>query len=216
MVQTHGREQGLDVQVIRGNAPADAMTNPAEIRPAVLFWRDQLSQSLGSDIDGSLDWDETDAAPYFTDKPAWDCYSSLLLWAAYAEHPSLSRPHDYIDDWTTDAAFRRSSDPNFKTAFSQLLRDVEIWLPHDFSFTFRAVDLTGHECIFGSSVALLAQLEELNRTTWNASAATLVEWRREGAEHKAPMEIGARYAFSIMTELARLAVAHRLITKLDY
>jgi hypothetical protein len=42
------------------------------------------------------------------------------------------------------------------------------------------------------------------------------EWRREGAEPEASLEGGAPFAFSIMTELVRLAVAHRLIMKLGY
>jgi hypothetical protein len=216
IVQKHGREQGLDVQVVRANAPTDAITDPEQIRPAILAWRDQLSQGLGSNIDGPFDWDESNAAPYFTDKPAWDCYSSLLLWAAYCEHPKLSRPHDCVEDWTTDAAFQRSSAQNFKTGFSQLLRDVEIWLPHDFSFTFRAADPTGHGLSFGSSVILCAQLEELNGKTWRATDDMLVQWRREGAEYKAPLEVGAKFAFSVFSELARKAAEYRLIMKLDY
>lgn len=216
VIQTYGREKGLDIQVVRSHEPADVVTNPEEIRPAVLAWRDQLSQGLGSNIVGRLDWDETDAAPYFTDKPSWDCYSALLLWAAYAEHPGLPRPVDFVEDWTTDPAVQKSQDTNFKTAFPQLLRDVEIWLPHDFSFTFQAADLTGTENSFGSSVALLVQLEELNRRTWTATEPTRLEWQREGASQDAPLEIRAGFAFAIITELARQAVAHRLIMKLDY
>jgi hypothetical protein len=119
----------VDVQVLRSDEPADAISDPYQIRPMVLAWRDQLSRGLGSNIERPLDWDETAAAPYFTDKPGWDCYSSLLLWAAYSEHPGLSRPRESVEDFTTDAAFQRSSDPGFRTAFAQLLSGVEIWLP---------------------------------------------------------------------------------------
>ncbi len=216
VVQKLAKEQGLEVQMVRNNLPADAITDPDQIRPAILSWRDQLSRSLGSNIQAPLDWDETQEAPYFTDKPAWDCYASLLLWAAYSEHPELPRPRDCIEDWTTDAAFQRSADPKFKTAFSHLLRDVEIWLPNEFEFTFRAADPSGHELNFGSSNTLLAQLELLNRKTWNAADDRLSAWRRQGAEYKSPLEIGARFAFAIMLELARQSVAHRLVMKLDY
>jgi len=30
-------------------------------------------------------------AEYATDKPAWDCYGALVLWAAYDELPTPSR-----------------------------------------------------------------------------------------------------------------------------
>ena len=216
VVQKYGSEQSLGVQVVRLNSPVDAITDPNQIQPTILSWRDKLSQSLGSNIDSPLDWDETDTAPYFTDKPAWDCYSSLLLWAAYSEHPELPRPHDCIEDWTSDIAFQRSIDPNFKSSFPQLLRDVEIWLPQKFAFTFRAADPTGKELGFGSSIFLQTQLELLNHRTWNATDQTLALWLNEGAEYKAPLEIGARFAFSIMYELAHQAVKHRLVMKLDY
>jgi hypothetical protein len=216
IVQRIGREQGFDVEVVRANAPADAVTDPNEIRAAVLSWRDQLSQGLATNIDCPLDWDETSDAPYFTDKPAWDCYSSLLLWAAYCEHPKLSRPFVCVEDLASDAAFQRSTDLSFATSFPQLLRDVEIWLPHDFSFTFRAADPAGGEVYFGSSFALLKQLEDLNRRTWNATDVVLTQWRHDGADRNSPLEVGAQFAFSIMLMLARKAVAHRLVMKLDY
>ena len=216
VVQKYGREQGIDVEVLRAEAPTDAMTDQAEIRRTVLSWRDRLSQALGSNIDRPLDWNESDDAPYFTDKPAWDCYGALLLWASYAEHPELPCPHDYVEDWKTDRAFQQSSDPEMNTSFSQLLRGVEVWLPHDFSFTFRAAEASGHEVTFGSSVRLCAQLQELNQKTWNATDATRLQWQRDGAEHKAPLEVGARFAFSVLSELAQQAVSNRLIMKLDY
>jgi hypothetical protein len=215
VVQKLAREEGVGYQMIRTNVASDAVTDADQIRHAVLSWRDQLSQGLGSNIDHPLDWDETATAPYFTDKPAWDCYSSLLLWAAYSEHSGLLRPVDCVEDWTKDVAFKKSSHARFKTAFSQLL-DVEIWLPHDFSFTFRAADPAGQQVRFGSSIALAGQLGELNRRTWKAPDTILAEWRRNGASHRAPLEIGASFAFSVMTELARQAAAHRLIMKLDY
>ena len=195
---------------------ADDVSDPEEIRPAVLAWRDQLTQALGESIESPLDWDESDTAPYFTDKPTWDCYASFVLWAAYSEHPDLPVPTELVGDWTEDPAFRRSADPSYETAFPQLVRDVEIWLPHDIPFVFRAADPTGHELHIGSSIALLEQLEALNRRTWNASELALAEWRREIGAYTAPLEAAARFAFSIMTDLARKAVAHRLVMKLDY
>jgi hypothetical protein len=215
-VQKAGREQGFEVQVVRANDDEEAITDPEEIRPGVVAWRDQLSQALGNNISRPLDWDESASAPYFTDKPAWDSYGSLLLWAAYSEHPKLQRPTECVEDLDEDPAYQFSSNLEFKTAYSQLLRDVEIWLPVDFPFTFGASDPVGNEVYIGSSVDLVRQLEDLNRRTWNADASTIAEWRREGAEHLAPLETGARFAFAIMLDLARAAAKHRLILKLDY
>jgi hypothetical protein len=215
VVQKAAREQGSEVVVRRDTSP-DAITDPDEIREAVLSWRDQVSQHLGSNLDSPLEWEETANAPYFTDKPGWECYSSLSLWAAYAENPALPRPHEYVEDLDTDAAYLRSTARDIKTAFPQLLREVELWLPQRFKFTFGVEDLTGQEIICGSSIELFEQLKDLNRRTWNATDKVISEWRQNGAEHNAPLEIGARFAFSIMSELAQQAIEHRLIMKLDY
>jgi hypothetical protein len=70
--------------------------------------------------------------------------------------------------------------------------------------------------VFGSAVHLLRQLELLNHRTWQASATDAARWRLDGAERDAPLEIGAQFAFAIMSNLAREAMKHRLIMKLDF
>ncbi|HEY7500546.1 MAG TPA: hypothetical protein VH740_18635 [Vicinamibacterales bacterium] len=215
VVQKYGREQGYPVEVVRGDPP-DALTDQSEIRAAIVEWRDQVNAALGSSIAQPLDWDESAAAPYFTDKPAWDAFGSLLLWAAYAEHPDLPRPVAFIEDYASDPAYQRSANPDFKTSSFQLMRDIEVWLPCDFPFTFRSNDPAGNEIAFGSSIRLVDQLESLNRRTWNAADDAIAQWRFDGAAFQAPLEIGAKFAFAVMLALARDAVAHRLIMKLDY
>jgi hypothetical protein len=215
VVQKVGREHGHPVTVIR-QTTAEAITDQAQIRPAIVAWRDGLNAGLGDNLDAPLDWDEAESAPYFTDKPTWDAYSSLLLWAAYAENQDLARPHAYVEDLESDPAYRRSREPGFKTAYSQLIRGAEVWLPARFDFTFTAQDPAGNEVVFGSSVALADQLELLNQRTWNASNGSILEWRFGGADYQAPLEIGARFAFAVLRDLARHANTHRLIMKLDY
>ncbi len=220
IVQRTAREQGLKFEVIRPTDTAaddgDRITDPDELRPIIEGWRQHLSASLGSHIESPLDWDESNGSPYFTDKPTWHSYSSLMLWAAYNEHPDLPRPSQGVADWSEDPAFTRSADPDFASRHPQLLRDVECWLPHNFDFTFGAVEPNERELVFGSSIALCRDLDELNHRTWNASDGLISQWRRAGAEPDAPLETGARFAFAVMLQLAREAVAHRLIMRLDY
>jgi hypothetical protein len=216
VVQQYGREQGDPVEVVRPTAPSDAITDPAQIRAAIVDWRDQVNAALGDQIAQPLDWDESASAPYFTDKPAWDPFTSLLVWTAYAEHPDLRRPTAFVEDYAADPAYQRSVDPEFKTAYFQLMREIEVWLPCDFPFTFRANDPAGNTIAFGSSVRLVDQLESLNRRTWNAGEDAIAQWRLDGAEYQAPLELGAKFAFAVLLALARDAVAHRLIMKLDY
>ena len=216
VIQKHARETGMALNVVRLNEPEDAITDPHVIRAAVLTWRINLSSALGDNISEPLDWDESAESPYFTDKPAWDCYSSLILWAAYLDHPDLVRPEGCVEDWSKDAAFMRSSSQEVQTDYPALLRQTETWLPSNFPFTFEAADLSGKTVNFGSVLALRNELADINARTWRADGATLAAWRREGATHLAPLETGARFAFAIFYDLANAAAEHRLVMKLDY
>src|SRR5262245_36489769 len=205
VVQRHARETGMPLTVLRPNEAEDAVTDQDTIRTAVCTWRDNLSAGLGDNIAGPLDWDESAESPYFTDKPAWDSYASLLLWAAYLEHPDLVRPEACVEDWTTDEAFKRSSSRDFQTEYPALLCNTEVWLPADFRFTFAATDVSGKVANFGSVAGLLEELQEINARTWGADEATLQSWRSQAANYLAPLEVGARFAFAIFYDLANAA-----------
>ena len=216
--------KGPPVEIVRQNEPDDAVTDPELIRPAVVAWREGLNHALAPHVRSRVDWDEEGKTPYFTDKPAWSCYGALILWAAYSEHPDLTRPRSNplalpdrrTGDWHDDPAYRRSTTDGFATSYGQLLDDVEVWLPGDFSFTFEAQWITGKTIRFGSCQRLVAQLDALNTSTWKVAAAELERWRRDGAEFEAPLEVSAHFAFAVTRSLAGEAVQHRLPMLLDY
>ena len=216
VVQQAGQEMGMAVEIIRPHQTEGAIKDQNEIGQIVVAWRDQLSQALGANLAAPLTWNESHEVPYFTDKPAWDCYTSLLLWAAYDEHREMNRPAEYVEDLATDPAFLASTEDGFRSRYGQLLHDVEIWFPCDFEFTFRSPDPSGNQLTMGSSVTLAKQLKDLNDRTWRADGETLKAWRTEGAESQCPLEIGARFAFAIVVELAEQSVTHKLPMRLDY
>lgn len=217
VVQREGRALGMEVQVERPGAPSDAAAGWDEVRDAVLAWRESLSAALEPHLGTPLDWPEEEEAPWFTDKPAWDCYGALLVRAAYVEHPTLRPPAALTeDDWSTDPAYRASCAPGSKTRFPALLHDVELWLPADFDFTFGAEDAAGNRVGMASVDALLRELEELNRLAWRAGEPELNAWRRAGASKDAPLEVKAQFALAVWLPLAREAARHRLPLKLDY
>jgi hypothetical protein len=204
------------MHVVRPEQPDDAITDPEQIHELVTLWRQRLTEALGEHISMPLSWDERADAPYFTDKPAWDCYGHLLLWAAYDEHPEMERPTEGVEEWPQDPAYVASRADGYQTLFPQLLGGVEMWLPHDFPFTFSTMAPNGTDCSFGSSPALLRELEELNVRTWEADEDEIQRWRRQGADRGAPLEQGARFAYSIMRNLTRKSVENDLPIKLDY
>jgi len=216
IVQQQARQAGTEVKAVAAIGADEAIRDPEEIRPIVLEWRQGIAAALKEGVKEPFDWDESKDVPYFTNRLGMGALSSLRLWAAYAEHADLQRPSAYVAEPAKDPAYLRSIQPEFESAYSQLVRDVEIWLPWDFPFTFRAPTPSEEKVGLGSAPALLRQLEALNAKTWQATEDTLAQWRKEGADAEASLEAGARHAFAVLHELSRRANEHRSMLRLNY
>ena len=199
-----------------GDRPALSDAERRGVQRGVAAWRKRLTKELKRKVPRPLDWEEDPRAPYFTDKPGWEGYVPLALWAAYDDHPELPRPTTVAEDWTADPAWRGSKAEGLHTCYEQLLRGPEVWLPVDFSFTLDTVDVGGKRIVVGASQALLRELRLLNERTWRAEAATLEQWRQDGPSPRGPLEPNARFGLSVFLCLCEQSVAHRLPMKLDY
>ena len=213
VVQQMARENGMEVTVARQDDSPPP--NPEDVAPLASAWRDGLSAALSPHGVPPFTWDESLDAPYFTDKPAWDCYSALLVWASHLEHPDTPLPSVAPEDWSQYQPFVVSQQPG-QTRFPHLLRDTELWLPVPLPFTFEADDLVGNKIAIGSVIGLKTELENLNHASWHADRNTLRTWRHEGAEVGCPLELSVRFAFAVFLALATDAAEHRLPMKLDY
>lgn len=196
-------------------ASSDPDKESERIRKAVLGWRDGMKRALQQHLDEPLDWAETTEAPWFTDRPGWDGFGSLVLWAAYAEQPGLRQPAVLPEEWDDDPALVRSNADGFRSRYSHLVRNVELWLPCAFDFTFEGEDVDGRRIIVGSSTTLGRQLGELNAATWKMGADELVALAKNRPPGSA-LETCACHALAVMSGLVRHAVEHRLPMKLDY
>jgi hypothetical protein len=233
------REMGLELQVVRHNQPEDAVTDPEEIRPAVVAWREALSNALGV----PLEWNEDFDAPYFTDKPDWGGYTALLLLAAHEEHPDIPLPPELPDDPGRHPLLRAIDGQGRRGVFGRRKADAEapryaslyraeLWLPAATEDVWTAEFITGDDVTMASTQALLADLEDLARRV-GGSPELLDEWRESGGvgevvgvlendgqklEQLAPgsVEDQGRFALAVFLELAERAVEHRLPIKLDY
>ena len=200
---------------LRSAKQADDAKRQDRIRARVIAWRAALVQSLGDRLAEPLEWDETEAAPWFTHRPGWDGFGSLVLWAAYAEHPTLRLPESLPEEWDHDVALMRSTALGFRSRYSHLVRNVEMWLPVAFEITFEGEDVEGRRAVMGSVTTLRRQLADLNAATWKASAADVAAWGHMSPE-KQTVEGCARYAFSLLGDLAQRAQTQRLPMKLDH
>jgi hypothetical protein len=210
------RERGGKAEAGRPHAAGVPKKDRERIQASVLAWRRTLDGALAPHLVEPLSWNETSEAPWFTDGLSWDGFGSLVLWAAYAEQPTFRRPAALPKEWDDDAALVRSNADGFRSRYSHLVRNVELWLPTTLDFTFEGEDVDGRRIIVGSSTTLRRQLGELNAATWKMEEdemAALAQGRPSG---RVSLEVTARHAMAVMSGLVRLAVQHRLPMKLDY
>ena len=221
IVQRTGREHGFEVSIERPFAPKQSWFQRLvdHIRPqgtaatirAVRRWQRQLARDLRLP---NMEWNEGPDIEYETDKPEWDCYGALVLWAAYEEQPGAHRG-DSAEGWEDDPAYAASRG-NRHSKYRHLLGDTELWLPAEFDPPIATRALTGEPIVVGSSLRLLEELRYLNSSTWAASDQQIHEWRYEGAEYGVSLETRVRFGLSVFFELARRSIAGRLPMKLDY
>ena len=214
LVEKAERERGT-AHSVRAAKPVNETTSQERIRPRVIAWRAAIAKAMGQHLSTPLDWDETPAAPWFTHRPGWDGFGSLVLWAAYAEHRTLRMPATLPEEWDHDVALSRSTAEGFRSRYSHLVRNVELWLPVAFEITFEGEDVEGRRVVIGSVTTLRRQLAELNAATWKASSADVAAWGQVPTE-EGPVEMRARYAFAVLTELAHRAQSEHLPMKLDH
>jgi hypothetical protein len=216
IIQQHAREKGLGYLRVQLNDNPKPLPSKEEAQQDVINWRISLNNGFLEHKLGPFDWDENPDAPYFTDQLHHLGHSSILLWAAYFEHKDLTRPEQCIDDFRKDPAYVRSSTIGAPSEFKQLLKDTVCWLPCDFPFAFEAIDLSGNDIGFGSSINLLEELNRLNNLTWKAERATITRWRRLGLGKSCTLEEAAQYGLSVFLPLTEKAVENKLVMRLDW
>lgn len=222
IVQRLAREQGIPVKIVHATDPGQRPSTD-DARSAVLTWRDSLAKAVAGAGIVLLDWDESVDAECHTDKPNWDCYTDLLLFAAREEHPQAKAAKSLFgmfrkkqQEWNEDPAYQASLKSGSRSRYGHLLGNTEFWLPYEANVIFEGTAPPGNQCVFGSSIVLLRQLDELNARTWKADASALEQWNENGADSESPAEEKARFALAVMHRLARVAVDRRLPMKLDY
>jgi hypothetical protein len=228
------RAQGFEYQMVHvGGEPNPPPAD--QIRHAVETWWTPLSSALQTKGFGPVRWEEDDDQPYFTERPAWDGYTALLIWTAHAEHPDLPLPAHVPESWTDDPAYQRSTAADFKSRFRTILQP-QLWLPAEFPFVFSGPTLAVEKTCIGSVYTLKKQLDDLYQETAerlqelklavktpppeitkSGLLARLFSRKPKSPEPATPA-LGelAEFGISIFRELATKACDHRLPMMLDY
>ena len=214
IAQQYAEEQGIDFHTTRVNEPDDVITDPVKIQEIVQAWIQHLGRGLKPHTDVQINWQEDNNLEYDTDKPGWDCYGALLLWAVYAENKK--KPPELVEDWTTDKLYEASLSTEYETSYSALLNGIELWLPIDVNFTFRFSDSTNNEVGIGSTFRLKEDLDRLNGQTWNSDITSIQNWRMQIDPSSKIFEEQAKFGFSILYQLVTFSVNNGTPIKLDY
>lgn len=211
VAQKMAREMRYEYHLISAGGPIE-IASWEDLTEATITWRDGLNEGLANNLERPLHWEETREAPYFTDRPGYDCYGALNLWAAYAE-AGLSPPDFYAENWYDDSVYREYASPQRSMRFGPLL-SASLWLPGDFHFSFEYPDLTGKLVRVTSNSALWGTIQKLNASglpsTTTGDAAPL-----EVSESPARLSALAQQGASIFRELCAKSLEHRLPILLD-
>lgn len=162
VVQRQCRMDGTHYQKIRPGGSSNEVPSAEEVGEAARQWAEAMTCGLGANIQEPISWREDDEAPYFTDRPGWVGYGSLLLWAAYAEKNQVVPPTVRPEEWANDPVFTQAVSEVDTIHFRQILQ-AQVWLPCDFHFCFQVPNLVGEETMIGSLPGLIEQLTELSR-----------------------------------------------------
>ena len=210
--QKQAKESGMEYRIIRPDGPPQA-ADWDEAAGAVGQWREAINGGLGDALAEPLSWDETHDAPYFSDRPGYDGYGALVIWAAHAEAGG-NPPEQYNEEWFEDEAVVEVSTPKEGQKYRPIVCG-NLWLPSDFMFSFDFQGLTGQKVHICSNLALQQSLAALNETTFKMNEAQIAESLQGGYEENAPLQQVASFGFAVMQDMCDKSVKHHLPIMLD-
>jgi len=236
VVQQWAEENGYDFRRItaEGGEPPQETLSPEEVQAAVSSWRDQLLAAIpGPDGTPYAPWEENNEKPYYTDKPDWDAFGALLLYAAarvYGEPapPTVEKNWDFQEHPLVKRAME-DGEKNWS-----LFVGATWWLPIRDCFYLRGPNPAGAEIVISTAGSLLAELSRINELGWQADEETILRWASTegypvdgtveadksltwGAEHTVyETESLAKFACSILWQAAKYSLEHQVPILMDF
>jgi hypothetical protein len=207
IAQKMARENGMEYRMI-GPGGAPQPIDRKEVEEAVVLWKAVMNNSLGNNISAPLEWDESSAAPYFTDRPGYDGYGALLVWAAHAEL-GTTPPETYDGEWHSDKTFLECSKPKKGQKYRPILCG-SLWLPGEFEFSFNGQDLAGQDSHICSNGSLVRSLRDLNTNTFGMSDDGLQGALRADFGDAPSLSTLAKFGLALFQDLALKSVEYRL------
>jgi hypothetical protein len=209
VVQRHAREQGLNYQQISPHGPIQK-ADWDEVTQMTEEWRQAMNEGLGSNLEQPLTWREDRETPYFTDRPGYDSYGALMLWAAYMEG-DMTPPTAFVDPWYDDPVLQKYSNAENAPSLGPLMA-CSLWLPGDFHFSYEFSDLTGQTPRITSNEALRWTLEKIEHGGLSPSP-TMGD--APGSSEPPSLKFLAEIGLSVFQQICAKSIEHHLPIILD-
>lgn len=213
-VVTYVSEQGEVIEATEVKTHRRLILPASKASEVVAAWIAGMGNFMKDKLRNPWVWVDDVDGPYFTDKPGWEPFQALQLWAAYDEHPGSPLPMALPDQLTSDPVYRESTALYFESLYTHLL-GIEMWLPSRESFVFTTLDPAKARTRVGFVENLVSELQLLNDRTWKCELEVVKSWGEEAPDSEAPLEEMAKFAFSMILGLALTAEKHKLPMLLD-
>jgi hypothetical protein len=230
IVQQAGREQGMEVEILR--PPGFQKPEPRDVIEGVATWRKALGDAVGV----PMRWDESLSGAYETDKPDWDGYQAVRFLALHDEFPDLPTPTSIdtrtIDKEPLERRFgevyarrnqstvgrllgRKPPEPTAPPLYVNI-HTPELWLPVVLDGVINTTGPAGRDMTIGSVDGLVAELEQVNDSTVRMDQTALDAARTAGPPEDGEFDPLARFGLAVVLALARIAKERSQPMILDY
>lgn len=234
VVQQFAEANGMTFSRITpdGEEVDDEKPNPEEVQADVEDWRDAVLDAVSPEGQRFPSWVENNEDEYFTDKPDWDAYGAMLLYAA-AKTYEEPLPKTVNKDWDFSNHPLISRMLNDKNRKWSLFDGATMWIPIKDSFMFKASDPCGNDGIIGTIGGLNKELEKINKIGWQADEKTIISWsdtegypvdselqkdgtvKNLGEHNEYDTESLAKFAYSIFYQALKFAEKNGVSVLLD-
>ena len=213
------------------NVQEETVTDPAKVEEVVCAWRDFVVSQLDEKRSGTFSlWEENNTKEYYTDKPDWEAYGALILYAAskvFDEtlQKNVKRNWDFGSHPLIKKALK---DPEHKWS---LFKGATLWIPENDPIVFIGPTPSEDNSTVSTTRALSEELSMINELVWNASEEDILSWRdTEGYPETVDeddiksvnenmfldTESLAKFAYSVMYRAVNYAMENNVPIVLDY
>lgn len=235
ITQQFCEENGMQYSQIHPTSSEENHASATETESTVKQWQEQLVNALkSSGVEGAKGWvEDYDTKPYYTNKPDWDAFGALLLFAT-GKLLKVRSPKDYKKNTDYNQVLKIMGIYNTKYRQWSLFSGVCYYVPIEDRLVFKYPFYNGQESMLSTVACLKYELEKINEACWQADEATIRDWvNTEGYPAEGQMvgngllrllpkrkvystESLAKFAFSILWQAVKFAEKEQVTIVLDY